>query len=471
VYSDFRGWQNHQYNNKEFALTFGNFKVQIKVPADHIVGATGECQNYKQTLTATQFDRLQKAQDSKEPVDIVTLGEAKLNEKSRSTDKKTWNFRAENVRDFAWTTSRKFAWDGMPTYINGKKIMCMSYYGKEAYPLYHKYSTKLIAHTLKIYSLHTIPYPYPVAQSVEASNGIEYPMICFNFGRADKDGNYSEATKNGMIGVVIHEVGHNFFPMIINNDEREWSWMDEGINSFVEYIAEQDWDPNFPSRRGAAKGVVEYMRQPKDLLEPIMTNPDNILQFGPNAYTKPAVAMNILRETIMGHDKFDHAFRTYAQRWAFKHPTPADFFRTMEDASGEDLDWFWRGWFYGTDPCDIAIDSVKYFIADTSSMAKGADSSRQTAAGKYFYQLEFSNKGGLVMPIIIEWTYADGSKELEKIPAQVWRLNEKKVSKAYIKNKKVTAIRLDPDQETADIDESNNNWKDFREGGKVKVVQ
>src|SRR5215471_7924349 len=350
VYSDFQGWQNHQFTSRgEFALTFGNFKVQMTVPADHVVGGTGECQNYQQMLTADQYARWQKAQNSKEPVEIVTLAEATAKEKNKSTQKKTYIFKADNVRDFAWGSSRKFIWDAMPAYVEGKKVMCMSYYGKEAYNLYRKYSTKVVAHTIKTYSHFTIPFPYPVAQSVEAANGMEYPMICFNFGRTEKDGTYSEATKNGMIGVVIHEVGHNFFPMIINSDERQWSWMDEGLNSFVEYLTEELWDNHFPVRgKGPAWAIVDYMKLPKDQLEPIMSNSENIIGFGPNAYTKPATGLNMLRETIMGRKLFDYAFKEYARRWAFKHPEPADFFRTMEDASGEDLAWFWRGWFYGT---------------------------------------------------------------------------------------------------------------------------
>src|SRR4051812_38503173 len=368
VYSDFQGWQNHQFTGRgEFALTFGNFKVQMTVPADHVVGATGECQNYQQVLSPAQFARWQKAQTAKEPVEVVTLDEAKTKEKTKSSQKKTYIFKADNVRDFAWGSSRKFVWDAMPAYVEGKKVMCMSYYGKEAYNLYRKFSTKVVAHTIKTYSKFTIPYPYPVAQSVEAANGMEYPMICFNFGRTEKDGTYSEGTKYGMLGVVIHEVGHNFFPMIVNSDERQWTWMDEGINTFCEYLTEELYDNKFPVTRGPAYTIRDYMKLPKDQLEPIMTNSENIIGFGPNAYSKPATGLNMLRETILGRELFDYAFKEYARRWAFKHPTPADFFRTLEDASGEDLDWFWRGWFYGTDACDISLDSVKFAKPDLAA--------------------------------------------------------------------------------------------------------
>ncbi len=531
VYSDFQGWQNHQFTGTgEFALTFGNFRVQMNVPADHIVGATGECQNYQQVLTPAQFARWQKAQNVKEPLEIVTLDEAKAREKNKSSQKKTWIFKADMVRDFAWGSSRKFVWDAMPIYVEGKKVMCMSYYGKEAYPLYKKFSTKAVAHTVRTYSKFTFPFPYPVAQSIEAANGMEYPMICFNFGRAEKDGTYSEATKYGMLGVVIHEVGHNFFPMIVNSDERQWTWMDEGLNTFCEYLTEELWDNKFPVGRGPAYKIIDYMKLPKDQLEPIMTNSENIIQFGPNAYSKPTTGLNILRETIMGRTLFDYAFKEYARRWAFKHPTPADLFRTMEDASAEDLDWFWRGWFYGIEPCDISLDSVKWFKADLANNPKRVETTNKQrvakpqlntfddiskirnredksivfavdadtslrdfywnyargvavvdtlpaeirtvqfedsldnpakaklAANKNFYELQFSNKGGLVMPLIIEWTFKDGTKEIDRIPAQIWRKNENKVTKVFLKDKEVSSIRLDPMRETADIDESNNVW-------------
>jgi hypothetical protein len=551
VYSDFQGWQNHQFTGRgEFALTFGNFKVQMTVPADHVVGGTGECVNYASVLSPEKLARYNKAKTSVVPVQIVTLDEAKKAEANPSTAQKTWVFQANNVRDFAWTSSRKFIWDGMGQPIDGKTVMCMSYYGKEAYGLYSKFSTRLVAHTIKSYSSFTFPYPYPVAQSVEASNGMEYPMICFNYGRTEKDGTYSESTKNGMIGVIIHEVGHNFFPMIVNSDERQWTWMDEGLNSFVEYLTEELWDNKFPSKKGAAYTIVDYMKLPKDELEPIMSNSENIVRFGPNAYTKPATGLNILRETIMGRQLFDFAFKEYARRWEFKHPTPADFFRTMEDASGENLDWFWRGWFYGTDACDISLDSVKVAKADLngnvpsfggrrngndkvaapivndfddiskirnredkkikfyvdrdtavrdfywkydrglavvdSSKFKDftkdkapakvtpdvlTDDDKQKFAGKFFYELNFSNKGGLVMPIIVEFTYTDGTKLVDRIPAQIWRLNEKHVSKFYVQDKEIASIKLDPMRETADIDETNNYWGKLPEPSKFQVFK
>jgi hypothetical protein len=547
VYSDFQGWQHHQFTGRgEFALTFGNYKVAITVPGDHVVMATGECKNYPAVLTAAQLARWNKAQTSyKEPVEVVTLEEAKNAEKNPVSTTKTWVFNAENVRDFAFGSSRKFVWDALATNVEGKKVMSMSAYGKEAYGLYRKFSSKAVAHTIKTYSKFSIPYPYPVAQSIEAANGMEYPMICFNYGRTEKDGSYTEATKNGMLGVVIHEVGHNFFPMIINSDERQWSWMDEGLNSFVQYLTQELYDNKFPSRGGPAWSIVDYMKLPKDQLEPIMTNSENIIGFGPNAYTKPATGLNILRETIMGRDLFDYSFKEYARRWAFKHPTPADLFRTMEDASAEDLDWFWRGWFYSIDPCDIAIDTVKHAVFDASAAAPAprigamtqrgldkpavnafediskirnrtdksivfltdadttlrdfywrydrgiepydsvtkqpapnfgnptvlSDEEKAKYADANLYEITFVNKGGLVMPIIVEFTFADGTKETKRIPAQIWRKNENKVTKVFYTNKKAVSIKLDPMRETADIDESNNSWPNVAEPSKFTLFK
>jgi hypothetical protein len=516
VYSDFQGWQHLQFSGgSEFALTFGNYRVSITVPEDHIVAATGVCQNYKSLLTPAQQQRWQQAQNATEPVEIVTLAEAVENSKTKKTGKKTWVFQAENVRDFAFNSSRRLVWDAMPVYIDGRKVMCMSFYGKEAYPIYRKYSTKVVAHTLKVYSKHTIPYPYPVAQSVEANIGMEYPMLAMNYGRAEKDGTYSEAVKYGAIGVIIHEVGHNFFPMIVNSDERQWWWMDEGLNTFCQFLAEQEFDNNYPSRRGPAHLITDYMKLPKDQLEPIMTKGDAVANVGSNAYAKAATGLNILRETVMGRELFDFSFREYARRWAFKHPTPADLFRTMEDASAVDLDWYWRGWYFGTDPVDISLDSVKWFRLDdpanapafqqkefepvnkvrnredkTITFATDADTSlrdfyyhnrnadqkmmqemqkqqqaasvdtdnRSKWADKHFYELTFSNKGGMIMPVIVEWTFKDGTKEVDRIPVTIWRSNEKKVSRVFMKSREVASIKLDPNRETADVDESNGMW-------------
>lgn len=525
VYDDVNGWQHKQFLGQgEFTVPFGNYKVAITAPNDHIVGASGECQNYAQVLSKTQLERLEKAKKNfKDPTLIVTQDEAVTAEKGKPTGKKTWIFKADNVRDFAFTSSRKFIWDAMMTDVQGKKVLCMSYFSKEGNPLWEKYSTQVIAHTLKSYSARTIAYPYPVAISCHATpgGGMEYPMISFNGGRPEPDGTYSESVKYGMIGVIIHEVGHNFFPMIVNSDERQWSWMDEGLNTFCQYLAEQEWDRNFPSRRGEPQYIVDYMKSAPSTQVPIMSSSDNVLQFGPNAYAKPATGLNILRETIMGRELFDYAFKEYARRWAFKHPTPADFFRTMEDASGVDLDWFWKGWFYGVEPVDQDLVEVEWFAVDPMDPAvkKAAqkvidDKKRQTLAvernkkdiketvveanpnmkdfynsydryavtdaekkkyaeylasltdeerkllesGKNFYTLTVKNKGGLPMPVILKAQYEDGTSEVFRYPAEIWRMNDVQIRKVIPTDKKVTQWTLDPYMEIADIDTENNAY-------------
>ena len=524
VYSDNQGWQHKQFlGNGEFTLPFGDYKVSITVPADHIVGATGTLQNAPQVLTAAQQKRLAQALTAKKPVLIVSQDEAVRNESSRASGTKTWSFAAKNVRDFAWASSRKFIWDAMGISQNGKPVMCMSYYPKEGNPLWGQYSTQVVAHTIKTYSKYTIPYAYPVAISVHGPiGGMEYPMICFNGGRPDKDGTYSPERKYGMISVIIHEVGHNFFPMIINSDERQWTWMDEGLNSFVEFLTEQEWERNYPSRRGEPRNIAAYMATSSNLQSPIMINSESALQFGNNAYGKPATALNILRETVMGRELFDYAFKTYAQRWAYKHPSPADFFRTMEDASAVDLDWFWRGWFYTTEHTDIALESVRSYNASTRNpqvenarlqqqnaaapqsitdqrnatdisktlveenpelkdfynnydplAVTSADQQRYTAmlggltpeqqqrlgdSKSNFYELSLRNVGGLVMPVIVQMTYADNTQEIQTIPAEIWRKNNAQVTKVIVTNKPVISFVIDPYQQTADTDLSNNSF-------------
>jgi hypothetical protein len=523
VYNDVEGWQNKQFLGKgEFTLPFGDYEVSITVPSDHIIGATGVLQNPNNVLTSDQKKRFEQAKTADSPVMIVTQAEAEQKEKSKEKGTKTWTFKATNVRDFAFASSRKFIWDAMNVKVGANNVMAMSYYPKEGNPLWERYSTKLVAHTIKTYSKYTIDYTYPVAISVHSKwIGMEYPMICFNGGRPEEDGTYSEDTKYGMWGVIIHEVGHNFFPMIINSDERQWSWMDEGLNTFVQYLTEQEWERGYPSRRGPAHMITDYMRGDKKYISPIMTNSESIFPFGNNAYGKPATALNILRETIMGRELFDYAFKMYCERWKFKHPTPADFFRTMEDASAVDLDWFWRGWFYGADNVDISMDNVKWFQMNTMnpevekaikkdqyenrdkgiSEIRDVDAIKQTVneadptiddfyakrdvflvdaldkkeyeefmnklnpedkkllnSNKQFYELSFTNKGGLVMPLIIEVTFVDNTTQVFRIPAEIWRMYEEKVSKVLILDKEAKSFRLDPFLETADTDLNNNSW-------------
>lgn len=523
VYSDVTGWQNKQFLGRgEFTLPFGNYDVSITVPSDHIIAATGELQNGADVLNASQRKRFEQAKKADSPVMIVTQAEAEAAEKDKKTNTITWRFKATNVRDFAFASSRKFIWDAQNVKVGDKNILCMSFYPKEGNPLWERYSTKLVAHTIKTYSKYTVDYTYPVAISVHSKSiGMEYPMICFNGGRPEEDGTYSEGEKYGMWGVIIHEVGHNFFPMIINSDERQWTWMDEGLNTFVQYLTEQEWERGYPSRRGPAHMIADYMRGDQKLISPIMTNSESIFQFGNNAYGKPATGLNILRETIMGRELFDFAFKTYCERWKFKHPSPADFFRSMEDASAVDLDWFWRGWFYGTEPVDIAIKEVKWFQLNSQNpniekalqeekdkekdihigVPRNLKEITETVnerdsliddfygkrniylvdaldkkeykqfiqksstkdlellnAGNHFYEVNLENIGGMVMPLIFRFTFIDDSTEIVRIPVEIWRQYEDKVSKVFIFAKEVKEIRLDPFLETADVDLNNNSW-------------
>ena len=529
VYNDVEGWQNHQFwGSGEFALPFGDYEVNITVPADHILDATGELQNRKDVFSKDMMKRYEKAKKTYDkPVIIVSQAEAEAAEKGFSEKKKTWKFKAQNVRDYGFATSRKFIWDMQAVKVGNKDVMAVSLYPKEGNPLWEEYSTKAVAQTIRTYSKHTFDYPYPKAISVHAKNqGMEYPMICWNYGRPNEDGTYSDRTKYGMISVIIHEVGHNFFPMIVNSDERQWGWMDEGLDTFMQYLAEQAFGeenptavaPNkaYPSRRGAPAKIVPYMSGDQSTISPIMSNPENVYQLGPNAYGKPATALNILRETVMGRELFDHAFKTYAERWKFKHPTPEDFFRTMEDASAVDLDWYWRGWFYTTDYVDIGVKGIKkYYVSDKPGKkmqeymaARGmteadlpplvyladeesdgfdvnlkgkspSESSKtlkefmmdnMTASEraavqepKYFYEVTFDKPGGIPMPLIVEYTYADGTKENKTYPPEIWRKNDAEVKLVLSSQSELVGVVVDPKAETADIDTTNNSWPNKEE--------
>ncbi|QXP69483.1 M1 family metallopeptidase [Polaribacter sp. R2A056_3_33] len=467
VYDNVEGWQNDQFwGRSEFALEFGDYTVNITTPDDHMLGATGVLKNESEVLTKTELKRLEKAKTSFDaPIIIRTQKEATKIEKTKSKKTKTWKFYAENVRDYAFATSRKFIWDAMAVDINGRTVMAYSLYSKEANPLYGDHSTRAVVQTLKTYSKYTFDYPYHKAISVDGQMGMEYPQICFNPGRPDlPDGGYSDRQKYRTIGVTIHEVGHNFFPMIVNSDERQWTWMDEGLNSYVQMLAMMAYEEDYPLSRGLPKNIVRYMSGDQSKISPIMSKGDNVYEFGNNAYGKPATALWILRETIMGHELFDHAFRTYSQRWMFKHPTPADFFRTMEDASGVDLDWFWRGWFYTTDVTDIGIKGVKKFYTktDNDSVEFTEDTTEglgfSNTHGKYHYEITYNKPGGLVMPIIVEFNYKDGTKEKKTYPAQIWRYDDAEITKVFSSSKQIESIVIDPELETADVDTSNNSW-------------
>jgi predicted secreted protein len=531
AYTDYEAWTNKEFIGRgEFTLEFGNYDVSLTVPADHIVSATGVLQNPKDVLTAEQQRRLEQAKTAERTVFVVTEEEALENEKAGTSDSKTWRFTAKNVRDFAWASSRKFMWDARGYQQGGDVmpvVMAMSFFPKEGGDLWKKYSTESIIHTMDVYTRFSFDYPYPVAQSVNGPvGGMEYPMITFNGPRTElqDDGSrtYSQAEKRFLIGVVIHEVGHIYFPMIVNSDERQWTWMDEGLNSFLDGVAGREWDPTIPWGV-EPRDITGYMKSSVQV--PIMTQSDSVLRLGPNAYTKPAAALNILRETILGRELFDFAFKEYAQRWMYKRPTPSDFFRTMEEASGVDLDWFWRGWFYTTDHVDISIDRVYQLRLDTQdpdidfarerqeeldkpksltderNKAEGKELwvdrfsdisdfydqndrftvtnkernsynkflkdlkpwerkalERAVAEDKHYYVMDFSNHGGLVMPIILEMTFTDGSTDMMRIPAEIWRRTPKAVSKLIITDKELASVTVDPRWETADVDTQNNHY-------------
>lgn len=534
AYTDFGAWQHKSFLGRgEFTLELGDYRVRITVPSGMVVASTGTLQNPDDVLTDQWKQRLDEARDADKPVFIVTPEEAESNQSVRSKTTKTWEFEAKNVRDFAFAASRKFIWDAMGVDVGSQNVMAMSYYPNEAEPLWSKYSTESIAHTLEVYGRYAFEYPYEVAISVNGPvYGMEYPMICFNGPRPEEDGTYSKATKYGLISVVIHEVGHNFFPMIVNSDERQWTWMDEGLNTFLQYIAEQEWEDDYPSRRGDPEKIVGYMRGGNQ--RAIMTGSEEILQFGNNAYAKPATALNILRETILGRELFDFAFREYSRRWKFKRPTPSDFFRTMEDASGVDLDWFWRGWFYGTDHVDIAIENVQLYQIESGDPDELAERTRQERDRKEpnitesrnegirrradwqpglkdfynspeydelkveaedrksfqkfldglnseerailrrttnFYIVDFRNIGGLVMPILVRVHYADNSNEMMMFPAQIWRHNSKKVSKLIVSDKEIVRLELDPKRQTADVEEGNNHWPEKMVPSRFKLFK
>ena len=525
AYYDTYGWQHKQFLGAgEFTLEFGDYDVQLTVPADHIVAATGQLQNADAVLSAVQRERLRQAKTARQPVLIVTQAEATLAEKSHSSASKTWHFKANNVRDFAFASSRKFIWDAQGFKKDATDVMAMSYYPKEGNPLWEKFSTQAIIHTIDQYNKYAFDYPYPTAISVNGPvGGMEYPMISFNGPRPSKDKKtgqltYSKRTKYGLISVVIHEVGHNYFPMIVNSDERQWTWMDEGLNSFLEYLAEQAWEEHYPQSRGEPRAIVDYMRSTNQV--PIMTNSESIVQMGFNAYAKPTTALIILRETVLGRELFDFAFREYARRWKFKRPTPADFFRTMEDASGTDLDWFWRGWFYTIDHVDVSVDGITEVGIGSKSpereqawkkaqhdaepvsitdqrnlgtLARRVDAhpelkdfdnehddftvtnaarnkaAQETAGledwqkallnqGKHLYLVDFSNVGGLVTPLVLQIELASGKKTIERIPAEVWRYSSKKITKLIVTDEPMVGLTQDPYLETADTDTGNNGW-------------
>jgi hypothetical protein len=530
AYTDYSGWQHDAFlGSGEFTLEFGEFEVNITVPADHVVASTGVLHNPDEVLSTEQVGRLERARDADAPVFIVSPDEARANATKRADGTRTWRFKASDVRDFAFATSRRFIWDAMGGVTpGGSPVLAMSFYPKEGQPLWDQYSTESVLHAIDVYSRHVFDYPYPVAISVNgAQGGMEYPMITFNGPRPYPDGTYweqalwddpaSENAKLVLLSIIIHEIGHTWFPMVVNSDERQWTWLDEGLNSFVQFLAEEEWQKDYNPEWGYPERVAEIMQSEDQT--PIMTHSDSVKQFFANQYAKPATALNILRETVLGREIFDFALKEYARRWKFKRPTPADFFRTMEDASGVDLDWFWNGWFYGTDHVDISIDRVTRYRLDSLDPAmekalahddhahqpktlteiRNQDMPRRVEVRpgledfydtydefavtpsdkaeyaeflekltesekellqttKIFYLVEFENVGGVVMPLPIRLTYSDGTTEDIYLAPQIWRYNLKRASRLFISDQEIVSWELDPNVEIADGERSNNYY-------------
>ncbi len=468
VYDDVNGWQTEQFLGRgEFYLNFGDYDVRVTVPRDHIVDATGVLQNPDEVLTPTQRARLEEAYTGEEPRFIVTADEVgdPSARPSGEGGMLTWHYRAENVRDFAFVSSRAFVWDaaGFSYAGDDRVIQVHSLYPKEAMPLWDKVSTRATIQTLKTYGRMAFEYPYPKAVNVNGpQGGMEYPMVAFCGARPQPDGSYSDGTERALIGVTIHEVGHNWFPMIVASDERKWTWMDEGLNTFLQYYGERDYaqtycggvwsqteDCSYPSRRGPAPNIVDYMADPDQV--PIMTESDLIHKdFGNNGYAKPATGLVMLREHVLGDDAFDDAFGDYSKNWMFKHPQPADFFRSIDEGAGENLAWFWRGWFYTTHANDQAVTAVT--VQDAEDMLG------DTEQGRYYYRVTVDNVGGLVMPLEIEATFEDGTTLRFDLPVDVWRNNEKSFTKGFFTDQEIVRVVVDPDEAFADIDRANNVW-------------
>ncbi|MBA4029804.1 MAG: aminopeptidase [Planctomyces sp.] len=521
AYTDYGGWRVKQFIGRgEFTVEFGDYDVTLHVPADHALAATGELVNADKVLTAEQRELLKKSDTADAPVFIVTKDEAEEKRKVKTfAEMKAWRFRATNVRDFAFATSRTFVADAWGVPLDGRIVRCMSLYPKEGMPLWDKYATHSVAQAIEVYSDVTgIPYPWPHCTAVMGivSGGMEYPMINFNSPKPEKDGTYSEAVKNRLISVIIHETGHNWFPMIINNDERHWMWLDEGFNQFVQGYAERAWKRRM-GKTGEPSRIAEYLLNPAH--QPIMTQPDNLKDVGRNAYAKTSVGLTMLRETILGREVFDVAFKEYCRRWAFKRPEPADFFRTMEDATGVDLDWFWRGWFFSTSMNDVELVSVSRRLLQTGDPAKDKERDDRKeaklppsladerdaqlpqrvekyemlkdfydtydphavtekkqdrfqkfmerltpeekavlASSQLLYEVKVKNNGELPMPLILQLEFDDGSKELRRYPAEIWRLDGSELSKLLITAKPLKSVMVDPHNETADTNYANNRF-------------
>ncbi len=431
VYDDISGWNTDQYLGAgEFYTEYGSFDVKLTVPANHICLATGTLQNPTEVLTPTLRERLAKAAKSDETVMIIARDEVGASfTRPKRTGELTWHYKADNVRDFAFASSAAFIWDAAQW--NG--ILAQSLYPVEGQQIW-KESTQYVRFSLKEFSEKWFPYPYNTMINVNGSvpGGMEYPMMIFCRER------YNDFR---LFAVTLHEVGHTWFPMIVQNNERRYAWLDEGLNSFICYYGEKEKYPERKARRGEGRDIVPYMRS--ETHQPLMTHPHAILNLGQNAYAKTAAALVALREVVLGEERFDMAFKEYINRWKYKHPTPEDFFRTIEDAAGEDLAWFWRGWFYTTAQLDQSVDSVHTL----------------DSLDQYYNRIFLVNRKEMVMPVEMEITYEDGSTERRKLPVEIWLQDNVFVAPVW-SEKKIVGVELDPDKKLPDVDLSNNKLFD-----------
>ena len=437
VYDDVSGWNVLPYLGQgEYYLEYGQFDLDITVPHDFIVTATGTLQNPEEVLTATQQERLAEAKQSRTPVTIVAEDEVGT-AASRPADAGTltWEYQADRVRDVAWAASRSFIWDAARAEAGNRTVLAQSLYPAEGMgggnraPGWEE-STEYVQHSVEFYSERYAPYPYDNAINVGGIvAGMEYPQVMFCS---------VEARGRGLFGVTDHEFGHTWFPMLVGSDERRWAWMDEGLNTFMNLYSTADFYDQDVKRviQQSIRQTASFMRSPY-ADQPIMTQADHIRRqaLGMLAYRKPAAGLALLREYIIGPDRFDEAFNAYIERWAYKHPQPADFFRTIESVAGEELDWFWRGWFYETDTADPAVGTV--------------DTEARTAA--------IVQEAGLLLPVPVELTFDDGSTQMVRVPTEAFATGDAHAI-SWDEGQTVDHITIDPQQMLPDVDRSNNAW-------------
>jgi hypothetical protein len=436
VYDDLRGWNTEPYLGQgEFYLEYGDFNVAITVPAGYIVASTGTLQNGAEVLTPAETSRLAQAAKSDTPVHIITQQDLQNGAaRPRKTGTMTWHFAAKSVRDAVWAAAPDYLWDAS----SYQGHMAFAYYRPSATETW-KDAADMARMSIMEYSERWYPYPYPQISAVEGPiSGMEYPMLAMETKSADKYDLYN---------VVTHEIGHMWYPMIVGSNERMHMWQDEGFNTFINYFSEARRYPekgSYEQRVAHDRQMVEqFMSHNYD--EPLEVQPDRINPnlLGENAYVKTAVGLAQLRDEILGPQAFDEAFREYTRRWAFKHPSPADFYKTMEDVSGKRLDWFFREWFIENAHFDVGIDTL------VQKQVGGVDS----------VGVRYRNYARGVLPILVKFTFSDGTTQDYAYPAEVWSTNPLYYDRFYdFRGKTVTKVQIDPDNRIVDIDRDNNVW-------------